>query len=144
MRDLDLIGLRARWQSVTGRVASKHIPKHLLFATLAYRIQAETLGDLDAATSQLLKYAAQVASKSDILPLTAKLSQRRHKLASGTVLSREWNGQQHRVTVLENGFVFNGETFASLSTIASSITGTKWNGPRFFGLRTPTGKEVRP
>lgn len=143
LRDLDIVGLRARWQSVTGRSAPKHIPKHLLFATLAYRIQAEALGDLDAATSQLLKHAAQVESKRDILPLTAKLSQRRHKLAAGTILMREWNGQQHRVTVLETGFVFNGKTLASLSTIASSITGTKWNGPRFFGLRTPTDKEAR-
>jgi hypothetical protein len=132
LRDLDLEGLRARWQSVTGLQAAKHIPKHVLFGTLAYRMQADASGDLDAATSQLLKLAAKVYSKSEILPLTAKLSQRRYKLATGTVLMREWNGQQHRVTVLENGFVFNGETFASLSTIASAITGTKRNGPRFF------------
>lgn len=136
MRDLDLAGLRARWQSVTGRVASKNVPKHVLFAALAYRIQAEAVGDLDAATAQLLRQAAQVQSKSDIMPLTAKLTQRKHKLATGTVLLREWNGQQHRVTVLDSGFAFNGEIFASLSTIASAITGTKWNGPRFFGLRT--------
>lgn len=117
LRDLDLTGLQARWEGVTGRAAAKHIPKHILFATLAYRIQADALGDLEAATAQLLKQAAQVESKSDILPLTTKLSRRRHKLAGGTVLMREWNGQQHRVTVLEVGFAFNGETFASLSTM---------------------------
>ena len=143
MRDLDLVGLRARWQSVTGRAVSKNVPKHLLFGALAYRIQAEAVGDLDAATSQLLRQAAQVESKNDILPLTAKLSQRRHKLAKGTVLKREWNGQQHRVTVLEDGFAFNGEIFASLSTIAGAITGTKWNGPRFFGLRTAAEEKGR-
>ena len=143
LRDLDLEGLRARWQSVTGRPAAKHIPKHILFGTLAYRIQADAFGDINAATSQLLRQAAKVESKQAILPLTEKLRQRRHKLAAGTVLMREWNGQQHRVTAMENGFIFNGETFASLSTIASAITGTKWNGPRFFGLRTLPGNEAR-
>lgn len=144
LRDLDLLGLRARWQSVTGRVASKHIPKHILFGTLAYRLQAEVLGDLDTATAQLLNRAAHVESKREILPLTAQLSQRRHTLAGATVLMREWNGQQHRVTVSEAGFVFNGKTFASLSKIAFQITGTKWNGPRFFGLRSAINKDVQP
>ena len=128
---------------MTGRVASKDIPRHILFGTLAYRLQADVLGDLEAATAKLLDQAAHVGSKGDILPLTTNLHQRWHKLAAGTVLMREWNGQQHRVTVLEAGFVFNGATFASLSTIASQITGTKWNGPRFFGLRS-AAKETRP
>lgn len=144
LRDLDLAGLRARWKSVTGRVAANHIPKHILFGMLAYRLQADAWGDLDAATVQLLNRAAQVESKRDILPLTAKLNQRKHKLTAGTVLKREWNGQHHRVTVLEDSFVYEGKTFASLSTIASQITGTKWNGPRFFGLRAAIDKEARP
>lgn len=107
-------------------------------------MQADAFGDLGAATSQLLRQAAKVESKSEILPLTNKLRQRKHKPAAGTVLMREWNGQQHRVTVLDDGFVFNSETYASLSTIASAITGTKWNGPRFFGLRALPDKEARP
>ena len=143
LRDLDLPGLRARWRSVTGHVASKHIPKHLLFGTLAYRLQADTWGDLDAANVQLLNRAALVESKQHILPLTTELGRRRHKLAAGTILMREWNGHHHRVTVMDNGFVFDGKTFASLSTIASQITGTKWNGPRFFGLRTAPDKKAR-
>ena len=53
----------------------------------------------------------------------------------GTVLVREWKGTAHRVTVVEDGFVWNGKTHSSLSGIARAITGTKWNGPRFFGLR---------
>ena len=144
LRDLDLAGLRARWKSVTGRIAANHVPKHILFGTLAYSLQADAWGDLDAANVQLLNQAAHVESKRDILPLTAKLSQRKHKLTAGTVLVREWNGQHHRVTVSESGFVFDGKTFASLSTIAFSITGTKWNGPRFFGLRVPSDKKARP
>ena len=72
LRDLDLSGLRARWQSVTGRVPSKSVPKHILFGMLAYRLQAEAWGDLDAATVQLLDRAARVESNRDILPLQRK------------------------------------------------------------------------
>jgi hypothetical protein len=54
---------------------------------------------------------------------------------SGTILMREWNGQMHRVAVLADGFAWNGKTYPSLSQVAHAITGTRWNGPRFFGLR---------
>ena len=61
----------------------------------------------------------------------------------GTVLTREWNGQFYRVMIVEGGFAFEGKTFDSLSKIAFAITGTNWNGPRFFGLRARNGKGVR-
>ena len=54
---------------------------------------------------------------------------------TGTILVREWHGAIHHVTVLENGLLWNGRTYSSLSSIAHAITGTKWNGPRFFGMR---------
>lgn len=135
LRDLDLVGLRARWQSMMGRTAAKHISRHLLFGMLAYRLQADAFGDLDASAAQLLKQAAEVESATDILPLTQKMDQRRQEFAPGTVLTRHWNGQPHRVMVLEKGFAFGGKTYDSLSKIAFAITGTNWNGPRFFGLR---------
>ncbi|MDX6567325.1 MAG: hypothetical protein QOE10_2987, partial [Gaiellales bacterium] len=53
----------------------------------------------------------------------------------GTVLDREWKGRMHRVAVLSDGFAWNGKTYPSLSKTAHAITGTRWNGPRFFGLR---------
>jgi Protein of unknown function (DUF2924) len=56
-------------------------------------------------------------------------------LQQGTILSREWNGRMHRVAVLTGGFAWNGKTYPSLSSVAFAITGTRWNGPRFFGLR---------
>lgn len=56
----------------------------------------------------------------------------------GTILVREWNGTTHHVTVVADGFAWNGSTHSSLSVIAMAITGTKWNGPRFFGLREAT------
>jgi hypothetical protein len=57
------------------------------------------------------------------------------ELRPGTVLGREWNGRMHRVAVLAEGFAWNGKTYSSLSRIAFEITGTRWNGPRFFALR---------
>jgi hypothetical protein len=144
LRSLDLIGLQSRWQSVVGRPAPEHLPKHLLFGILAYRIQADALGDLDAATIQLLKRAAIVQSLDEILPLVAAQDQRKQAMVLGTVLTREWNGQFYRVMVVEGGFAFEGKTFDSLSGIAFAITGTNWNGPRFFGLRASTGKVSPP
>ncbi|HEU4805613.1 MAG TPA: DUF2924 domain-containing protein, partial [Nitrobacter sp.] len=76
LRSLDLIRLQCRWQSVMGRPAPEHLPKHLLFGILAYRIQADALGDLDAATVQLLKRAVTVRSLSEVLPLVAAQDQR--------------------------------------------------------------------
>jgi hypothetical protein len=144
LRDLDLKGLRARWRSVTGREAPPHLSRQLLFAMLAYRIQAELLGDLDAETIRLLKKLGASDSDNDVGPLTDAFRQRRRGLLQGTVLRREWNGQTHCVIVVEGGFAWNGRTYNSLSTIAYAITGTKWNGPRFFTLRDGKAAEVQP
>jgi hypothetical protein len=135
LRDLDVRALRVRWQGVTGRAAPTHVPKHLLFSMLAYRLQADALGGLDATSVQLLKRAASASSMSEVMPLTAKLDQRNQELLQGAIQKREWNGQHHRVMVVANGFAWEGKTYDSLSKIAFVITGTKWNGPRFFGLR---------
>ena len=60
---------------------------------------------------------------------------------SGSVLVREWQGVTHHVAIVNDGFIWNGSTYRSLSGIARAITGTKWNGPRFFGMRNVNGKE---
>ena len=121
LRSLDLIGLQSRWRSTMGRPAPEHLPKYLLFGVLAYRIQADALGDIDASTAQLLKRAAAVKSLKEVLPLTTTLDQRKHELSPGSVLTREWNGQKHRVMVVDEGFAFEGKTFNSLSKIAFDI-----------------------
>jgi hypothetical protein len=68
------------------------------------------------------------------------VARRQVDVRPGTVLGREWNGQMQRATVLENGFAWKGKTYPSLSKIALAITGTRWNGPRFFGLRDKPSK----
>ena len=143
LRDLDLKGLRARWQSVTGREAPPHLPRHLLFAMVAYRIQAEVLGDLDPDTVRLLKNVWSSRSGPEVGPLTDAFDQRRRKLLLGTILTREWNGHNHRVMIVAEGFAWEGQTYHSLSKIAYAITGTRWNGPRFFGLRDKKSAEAK-
>jgi hypothetical protein len=136
LRDLDLRALRARWQNELGRAAPEQLTRYLLFRILAYRIQADRLGDLDAQTNKVLALADRRNGRpSDVARGLAELDQRRSAPPLGTILVREWHRKSHRVMVLQDGFAWNGETFASLSQVALAITGTKWNGPRFFGLR---------
>jgi hypothetical protein len=135
LRGLDLKGLRARWQSVFQGAAPAHLPRHLLFAMLAYRIQADRFGDLDHETRQFLDQTEAAESGSAISARLVSFDQKRTELTAGTVLVREWDRKDHRVMVMANGFAWNGQTYDSLSKVAFAITGTKWNGPRFFGLR---------
>jgi Protein of unknown function (DUF2924) len=135
LRGLSIKGLRSRWQGVFQRAVPPHLTQHLLFAAIAYRLQADRFGDLDHATKQMLNGLG--AKKDGPTPSAhlASFDQKRAKLSPGTVLVREWNRQSQRVMVLAEGFAWNGQNFDSLSKVAFAITGTKWNGPRFFGLR---------
>jgi len=135
LRGLDLMGLRARWQSVFQRPAPAHLMRHLLFAIIAYRVQSDRYGDLDHATRQVLDRLDTKEAGPILSARLASIDQKRNKLTPGTVLVREWNRQSNRVMVMADGFAWNGQTYDSLSKVAFAITGTKWNGPRFFGLR---------
>ncbi len=135
LRELDVGALRARWHTVFGRRSPPHLPRHLLFRILAYRLQADLLGDLDPESQRLLD-----RSESPEEAGQRAVARRSVDVRPGTVLGREWNGQMHRVTVLENGFAWKGKNYPSLSKIALAITGTRWNGPRFFGLRDKPSK----
>ena len=136
LRDLDLRELRVRWQNVFGKPAPEHLTHYLLFRIIAYRLQADRLGDLDAETLKVLHQAVgQDGSVSAVSKNLARLDQRRFAPPRGTVLVREWDRKSHRVMVGPDGYAWNGKSFDSLSQVAFAITGTKWNGPRFFGLR---------
>ena len=103
-----------------------------MFRILAYRLQADRLGNLDAESQRLLDGAGspEDAGKRAVDPNRLSADVR-----PGTMLAREWNGRMQRVAVLADGFAWNGKTYPSLSKVAQAITGTRWNGPRFFGLR---------
>ena len=141
LRGLDLGGLRARWQSVFQRSAPAHLTRHLLFAVIAYRLQVDRFGDLDHATKQVLDQAVAREAGPVMSARLASLDRKRTELTPGTMLVREWDRQSQRVMVMADGFAWNGQTYDSLSKVAFAITGTKWNGPRIFGLRD---KEDRP
>ena len=118
-----------------------------MFAIIAYRIQADRCGDLDHETKQVLD---RTDSKDTGAAMSARLvsfDQKRTELTPGTVLVREWDRQSQRVMVMADGFAWNGQTYDSLSKVAFAITGTRWNGPRFFGLRDKEDRsatEARP
>ncbi len=135
LRGLDIKALRARWRTSFGRDAPLDLARHLLFSILAYRLQADVMGDLDAETIRFLAKIELAPSKLEAIPLTCAFEQQRRELSPGTMLTREWGGKHHRVMVLDGGFGWEGRIYRSLSEIARAITGTQWNGPRFFGLR---------
>ena len=138
LRDLDLSGLRARWQSVFRRKAPDHLPRHLLFRMIAYRLQAERLGDLDRDTQRFLDRVAAGTRNGDELPARGTIA----VMASSPEPS--WCGSGtaslQRVMVLDEGFAWNGTTYRSLTEVAFAMTGTRWSGPRFFGLRNRAEK----
>jgi len=143
LRGLDVGELRARWHTAFRRAAPPHLPRHLLFRILAYRLQADKLGDLDADTRRLLDRVG-IETADGIGRLVADLNRSRTELRPGTLLTREWDGHLQQVMVLADGFTWNGKTYRSLSKVAFAITGSRWNGPRFFGLRDRSSSEARP
>jgi hypothetical protein len=141
LRGLDVGELRARWHTIFRRRAPSHLPRYLLFRILAYRLQADGLGDLEPGTIRLLDRSG---SSADVVELAAKFNQRKADLKPGTILVREWDGQLYRVMVLADGFAWKNKVYPSLTKVAFAMTGTRWSGPRFFGLRDKPSSEGQP
>ncbi len=124
--DLSHPDLAVRWMAVHGVRPPKGMSRRLLLLALAYQLQADANGALDSKISRYLR-AVAAGSLGAVRPLPA--------LKPGMRLMREGNGRTHVVDVTEDGLVWSGETYPSLSAIARAITGARWSGPRFFGLR---------
>ena len=122
VRSLSGAALRRRWQAEFGRRPPRSLTGDLLRRMIANRIQEEAFGTLDRATLKLLDGLARRGG--------GRRSERNLKIA--TVLVRDYQGRRHTVTVGPDGFVWEGASYSSLSAIARAITGTVWNGPRFF------------
>jgi hypothetical protein len=135
----DLNGLRRQWRIHLGGEPPAHLPRWLLMRVLVYRLQADAFGGLDKSVRRIL---CSVRDNDPAAPFHRRAPRAREGvgLKAGALLVREWNGQFERVMILEEGFAWNGQTFGSLSQIAKAMTGTNWNGHRFFGLRQ--GKTV--
>ncbi len=118
---MDRPALTRRWRSVFGRAAPRHLSQSLMVKAIAHDLQIKAFGGLSARTRRFLKTSAKTAAA---MPP-----------ARGTRLAREWNGTVHEVDVVDDGYLWRGRQYRSLSAIALAITGTKWSGPRFFGSR---------
>jgi hypothetical protein len=140
-RDLDglaaisLDELRLRWRRIYRRQAPAHLGRGLLHRILAYKLQAQAYGDLDVGTARLLDRIVRQHEAGEKVLVPPVASERQGRLKLGTELVREHGGELHKVTVVEGGYRWREGTFKSLSEVARAITGTNWNGPRFFGLR---------
>lgn len=130
VRALSIDQLRARWRTTLGSAPPEAFTKDLLARTIIWQLQEQALGGLDRATVKLLASLAKGKTPSE----------RQRRLKAGTVLVREYQGERHTVTIVPGGFVWRETEYPSLTTIARTITGTAWNGPRFFGLRVAGGE----
>lgn len=130
LRSMPIKELRALWRAKLKSEPPRAFGPDLLRRSIAYHIQEKAYGGLDAATKRLLNQLIAQHAKTPgkiVMP---------RRIKPGAILVRQWKGESHRVTVLENGFAYLGKTHENLSEIARLITGTRWNGPRFFGLRS--------
>jgi Protein of unknown function (DUF2924) len=124
--------LREQWQTLFGADPPPKLRSSLMVQAIAYRLQERALGGLKPATVRLLeRIADDAAARRHVATATAKI-----RVSTGTVLIREWRGTKHQVTVLKDGFVYRAKRFHSLSQIARTITGSRWSGPLFFGLKS--------
>jgi hypothetical protein len=138
LSDMDAPALRAQWRWLYRCHPPKKLSRALLELGVAWKVQEQALGGLSATNKrQLDELARTMATKSDL----AKA--RKLTLKPGARLIREWGGETHEVAVVEDGFVWQGRTWRSLSVIARAITGTRWSGPRFFGLAGPASTAPR-
>jgi hypothetical protein len=129
---LGLPELREIWQQRIGappQLSSTELTRRWL----SWELQAQVRGGLDAAALRQLRQLGKSLRTNRSTSTAAQPSP-----APGSVLMREWNGVTHRIVVLDDGFSWNAERYSSLSEIALRITGTRWSGPRFFGLRRRT------
>jgi hypothetical protein len=146
---LDLYGLRLKWRKLMRKTAPEHLNRSILMRVIVYRMQARVFGDLDSESVRALDKIARDHDRRrkaglhkpkavpDIAPVPRDRGHR-----PGTIFVREHAGEMHRVTVIRDGFEWQGAQYRSLSDIARRITGTTWSGPKFFGLREPVRKDV--
>jgi hypothetical protein len=122
--------LRVQWRELFGRDPPPAFGPDLLRRSIAYKLQEDAYGGLLLATRRELDRLVAAIAKNP----SGRIEMPR-RIKAGAVLVREWKGKTHRVTVADKGFVYEARDYSSLSEIAREITGTRWNGPRFFGLR---------
>lgn len=125
LRDITRGNLLALWAEVSSDVLPKKTSTPFLARLIAYEVQAQSYGGLGKRLQSKLERISEGGHASS----PSKIA------TNGTRVVREWNGVQHTVDVTDQGSVYRGKTYRSLSAVAREITGTRWSGPRFFGLQ---------
>jgi hypothetical protein len=128
---LDRETLIERWVALYGGAPPPRTSRSLMIRAVAYKMQERVYGGLSTSTRRAL-------TEMGPSPLTVAPPEAR----AGTVLLREWQGTTHQVTVLEEGVLFRGKRHRSLSAVARAITGSRWSGPTFFGLRAKRTRQL--
>jgi len=134
---LPMAALQQRWRSLMGSDPPRY-NRGFLLRRLAYRLQELACGGLSqAARAKMNELLAQAGyDELGAVRRGRPTSRKRERPVVGTRMVREWNGELHEVTVVSGGFDYRGRRYRSLTAIAGLITGTHWNGPAFFGMRT--------
>ena len=130
--------LGAEWLRLYGRDPPPKLRRELLMAAIAYRLQEQAFGGLRPELRRQLRGIAEQARRGGDLTVTAAPS-----IKPGMRLLREWQGRTHEVLVSDDGFVWQQTRYRSLSQIARAITGTRWSGPIFFGLKARAAPGTR-
>ena len=130
----DALALTLVWRNHLGGKCPDHLPRWYLVRLLAYRLQAEEKENLDKNILRRLRQSGQ-PTQFQTFVTRSPVAKVGGTLTPGTILVRDWQGKPEQVTVLEQGFLWNGQIWNSLSQIAKVITGTSWNGHCFFGLK---------
>jgi hypothetical protein len=136
--DLGVSELKDRWRSVYGTEPPPRSSRKLLVSAIAYRMQERVFGGLKPSVRRLLERASEDAGGHRVSctrPVT--------RASAGTILIRDWQGKSHHVTVLDRGVLYRKKNYRSLSQVARVITGCRWSGPLFFGLRSRTKEGSR-
>ena len=125
--------LRMKWRDVLKKEPPAHLRKQLLVPLLAYKMQEQAYGGLRPEVKRRLRELAD-SFESEPNQVSAKRPAQL-RIKPGTRLIRQWQGETHHVTVCDQGFEYNRQKYSSLSEIARLITGTRWSGPLFFGIK---------
>jgi hypothetical protein len=123
--------LKNLWRSLYGTKPPQKIHRSLLIAAVAHRMQENALGALKSSVRRHLMQVADNPASPRPSPHYQSLRPR-----AGTVLVRDWGGVTHQAKVLEDGILFRTKRYKSLSEVARVITGSRWSGPLFFGLKS--------
>ena len=128
---MDRKQLLIKWQAELRQPPPAHLRRQILLPLLAYKLQEQAYGGLKLEVKRQLRQLAGRLESSRGKAQMARLT----RLKPGTRLVRTWKGEAHHVTVAEQGFEYKDQRYKSLSEIARLITGTRWSGPLFFGLK---------